>query len=348
MFCLCSATRDVQSSSSETRKSIPSSKAKSVKLPDTMKTTYQIAEVCGSGEFSTVYRVTTKDNYSFALKVVESKKQKSRSREAELLKELNCENCVHMYTCQEKDRSLFIIMDYIPLTLNDYNESLRAKAEKPSLLMVKLFAYQIFYGLAYLHKRGIAHRDICPENILIKERSGVLKLADFGSAKTVDPEASNSFDVGSLRYRAPEILYESPKYGCAVDIWSAGCVIAEMLLLRPLFGGQNANQQLTELVKILGHPSDDDFACVESSAIIVTAKRTSTLKKEMPAWTPPDVVDLLEKVLVYNPEKRLTAEECLTHSAFDELFSGKKAKMTNGHSIPKLTRTVEGVQSEQS
>ena len=242
---------------------------------------------------------------------------------------------------QEKDRSLFIVMDYIPLTLADYNESLKTKMEKPHILMVKLLAYQIFYGLAYLHKHGIAHRDICPDNILIKERNSIVKIADFGSAKVLDPESSNSFDVGSIKYRAPEILYESSKYGVSIDVWSAGCIVAEMLLLRPLFGGQTASQQLTEIVKILGHPSEDDFECTECGAIIVTAKKTTSLKQELPSWTCPELIDLLEKIIIYNPDKRLTAEQCLQHPAFDELFSDERVKLPNGHSMPKLSRIVE-------
>lgn len=341
MICLCSATRDVQRCPSESNRGDSSKKRKNVKLPDSMKTTYRVGDVCGSGMFSTVYRVTTKDNYEFALKVVDLKHQKSKTRETEIMRDLKCHNCIHMYMSQEKDRSLFIVMDYIPLTLTDYNESLKTKMEKPHILTVKLLAYQIFYGLAYLHKHGIAHRDICPDNILIKERNSIVKIADFGSAKVLDPEASNSFDVGSIKYRAPEILYESSKYGVSIDVWSAGCIVAEMLLLRPLFGGQTASQQLTEIVKILGHPSEDDFECTECGAIIVTAKKTTSLKQELPSWTCPELVDLLEKIIIYNPEKRLTAEQCLQHPAFDELFSDERVKLPNGHSMPKLSRVVE-------
>mmetsp|Transcript_3540 Transcript_3540/g.3484 ORF Transcript_3540/g.3484 Transcript_3540/m.3484 type:complete len:154 (+) Transcript_3540:259-720(+) len=136
------------------------------------------------------------------------------------------------YTKGDKDDEIYlnVVMDYIPETvyrvLKHYN---KMKQPVPTLL-VKLYAYQSFRALAYIHSLGICHRDIKPQNLLIDPTHHILKLCDFGSAKRVIKGEVNVSYICSRYYRAPELIFGATDYTYAIDVWSAGCVIAELLL----------------------------------------------------------------------------------------------------------------------
>lgn len=317
MSCLCSATKYAERCPANpslykytARKSLSE-----IKLPPQMSTTYRVVAIIDSGAYGTTYKVVTKDGFTFALKIVEIKK-KSATREGEIMRDLNCEYCVKSYYVLEDSNNLYIIMDYIPSTLENLTKKLRSEKKRPDLSQIKQFAFQMFTGLAYLHKMGIVHRDIKPDNLLINEATNSLKIGDFGLAKIITSASESSFYIGNRFYRAPELIYECTTYRTAVDIWSAGCVLAEMVLLKPLFYGSDTNDQRNHIIKYLGPPSDDDFSGFEYSSIIITAKQTHSIRSVMPAWTPPELVDLLEAILVYNPDKRPTAEQCLQFPYF--------------------------------
>jgi glycogen synthase kinase 3 beta len=112
-------------------------------------------------------------------------------------------------------------------------------------------------GLAYAHSMGICHRDIKPANLLVDPKTHQLKLADFGSAKRLVAETMNAAYITSRHYRAPELIFGATGYTQAIDIWSAGCVIAELYLGEPLFQGENGVDQLVEIIKVLGTPTRD-------------------------------------------------------------------------------------------
>lgn len=146
-------------------------------------------------------------------------------------------------------------MDYVPETvyrvLKHYN---KMKQAVPNLL-VKLYAYQGFRALAYIHALGLCHRDIKPQNLLIDPLNHVFKLCDFGSAKRIISGESNVSYICSRYYRAPELIFGATDYGQHIDVWSLGCVIAELLLGQPLFPGESGVDQLVEIIKVLGTPT---------------------------------------------------------------------------------------------
>ena len=123
------------------------------------------------------------------------------------------------------------------------------------ILLVKLYSYQIMRSLAYIHAIGITHRDIKPQNLLVDTNTHTLKLCDFGSAKRlVRGEPSVSY-ICSRYYRAPELIFGATEYNSQIDVWSAGCVVAELMLGQPVFPGESGVDQLVEIIKVLGTPT---------------------------------------------------------------------------------------------
>ena len=124
--------------------------------------------------------------------------------------------------------------------------------------MTKLYSYQLLRALNYIHRHNVMHRDIKPQNLLIDPTCHVLKVCDFGSAKKIDEENKQSVSyITSRYYRAPECMVGSRDYGTAIDIWSAACVIGELILGKPLFKGEMAHSQLIEIIKKLGSPTEE-------------------------------------------------------------------------------------------
>lgn len=130
------------------------------------------------------------------------------------------------------------------------------------LFLIKMYSYHMFRGLAYIHSIGICHRDIKPHNVLVDPVKHVAKLCDFGSAKKLLPDESSVAYICSRYYRAPELIFGCTQYTNAIDVWSVGCVIAEMVLGRPLFPGGSGVDQLVEIVKILGTPTKEQVVAM--------------------------------------------------------------------------------------
>ena len=115
-------------------------------------------------------------------------------------------------------------------------------------------------ALNYIHRLNVMHRDIKPQNLLIDPSCHILKVCDFGSAKKISPEEETSVSyITSRYYRAPELMFGARKYNHTIDLWSAGCVVAELLLGEPLFKGEMAHSQLIEIIKKLGSPSEEQI-----------------------------------------------------------------------------------------
>ncbi|XP_010174457.1 glycogen synthase kinase-3 beta-like, partial [Antrostomus carolinensis] len=154
---------------------------------------------------------------------------------------------------------LNLVLDYVPETVyrvaRHYS---RAKQTLP-MIYVKLYMYQLFRSLAYIHSFGICHRDIKPQNLLLDPDTAVLKLCDFGSAKQLVRGEPNVSYICSRYYRAPELIFGATDYTSSIDVWSAGCVLAELLLGQPIFPGDSGVDQLVEIIKVLGTPTREQI-----------------------------------------------------------------------------------------
>jgi p38 MAP kinase len=179
---------------------------------------------------------------------------------------------------------------------------------------IQYFLYQILRGLKYVHSAGVVHRDLKPSNILVNENCD-LKICDFGLARIQDPQMTGY--VSTRYYRAPEIMLTWQKYDVAVDIWSTGCIFAEMLEGKPLFPGKDHVNQFSIITELLGTPPDDviETICSENTLRFVQSlpKRQRVPFSEKLRCNDESALDLLEKMLVFDPRKRINAPECLSH-----------------------------------
>ncbi|XP_075993763.1 serine/threonine-protein kinase NLK [Genypterus blacodes] len=188
----------------------------------------------------------------------------------------------------------------------------------------KVFLYQILRGLKYLHSAGILHRDIKPGNLLVNSNC-VLKICDFGLARVEESDESRHMtqEVVTQYYRAPEILMGSRHYSNSIDIWSVGCIFAELLGRRILFQAQSPIQQLDLITDLLGTPSMEAMrtACEGARAHIVRGphKQPSLpVLYTLSSQATHEAVHLLCRMLVFDPSKRISAKDALAHPYLDE------------------------------
>ncbi|KAJ7177629.1 protein kinase gsk3 [Mycena filopes] len=208
--------------------------------------------------------------------------------------------------------------------------------------------YQLFRSLAYIHSASIYHGDVEPHHLLFNPATGIVKLCDFGSAKHVPVRDSSLSSIASRYYRALEVIINSTEYTTTIDIWSAGCVIAELMLGQPIFPGESDVEQLMNITKILGEPSEEQvemmntdapapdpspFAKASLSDCHITLSNTA--RQVFHPSTPPEAIDLVSKLLVYTPTARPSAVEVMVHPFFDELRT-EGAQMPNGKPFPPL------------
>jgi len=198
-------------------------------------------------------------------------------------------------------------MELAPTNLDRAIRRLAAAGRTASTGHGKLYAYQMFRGLGYVHwTAGLCHRDVKPSNLLLYPSTGVLKLCDFGSAKDLSDGRPNSRYACSRRYRAPELLFDqpldAPDYTTAVDVWSAGCVYAELMAGVSLFPGTSTQHQ----------------------------RALVTRPPEFPSWAPADAVQLVTATLRFDPSARPTALEACDHECFDAI------RQSGGNRLPPL------------
>lgn len=185
--------------------------------------------------------------------------------------------------------------------------------------VVKSFLYQLLKGIAYCHQHRVLHRDLKPQNLLIS-RDGTLKLADFGLARAFGiPVRSYTHEVVTLWYRAPDVLMGSNTYSTPVDIWSVGCIFAEMVNGRPLFPGSNNEDQLHRIFKVLGTPAPTE-------GLTSLPQWRNNFKYYPPMkwkYIAPGLnelgLDLLSRMLAFDACDRISAKRAMQHPYFDDL-----------------------------
>ncbi|XP_017013230.2 glycogen synthase kinase-3 alpha [Drosophila takahashii] len=308
-----------------------------------------IRELIGSGAFGRVYKAQLDDSEQLVAVKQTLYNPKFCQREAEIMGQLIYHGNItrllmhSVVTLGVPPVSyILLIMEYMPMTLLDYiNHHLKQLETAEALIYVRILSYQIFRGLGYLHSLGICHRDIKPENLLMDNQKMVLKLSDFGSAKLLVPQEPSLSYICSRLYRAPELFAKCELYGCAVDIWSAGCVLAELLKGSPLFAShKHDRRQLRFMVSLLGSEGLERAPEIRSKCGDSLRARSSRLSWDLllNVAVPQDLSDLLNSCLVYESSARILPMVACGHSSYDELriMDALGLRMPNGYPLPPL------------
>jgi len=226
------------------------------------------------------------------------------------------------YQKEKTEVYLHLILGYMPETLSEVASSYSKKNQQMPLNHVQAYIWQLCRSLSYIHGLGICHRDIKPQNLLINSQTLQLRLCDFGSAKILVPREQNVAYICSRYYRAPELIFGAVYYTTAIDIWSTGCVFAELILGTPIFAGESGVDQLVEIIKVLGTPSRKQIHCMNPDYRDYNkfpAIKRHPWEKLFPADTPATVIDLIGKMLRYTPSHRVLPLEALCHPFFDSI-----------------------------
>ncbi len=219
---------------------------------------------------------------------------------------------------------LFLVFEYLDFDLKQFMHSKYGKGHPMPHELAKNFCYQILLGLQHCHANAVMHRDLKPQNLLVDAKTETIKLADFGLGRVFSlPVAKYTHEVVTLWYRAPEILLGTKCYSTAVDIWSVGCIFAEMLLGRSLFCGECELEQLLAIFRVLGTPTSETWPGVKSLRDwhVYPSWKGTPLCEAVKWPTMPDTkaVDLIKSMLVLDPAKRLTTMDALKHPYFDDI-----------------------------
>jgi serine/threonine protein kinase len=291
---------------------------------------YKCVKQIGNGAYAIVWEaVNIKNQQRVAIKQLVNLRDeltiKRSLREILLLKHFNNHpNIVHIFDVFVKSRKMeevFVVCELMETDLHSLIQSSKSLHAD----WYKLYTYQILCGLKCIHSAGVLHRDLKPKNILIN-KDGELKICDFGMGKAATTTLKMTLleQVATPYYRAPEgLLLKDQQYTEAVDVWATGCILGELILKRPLFPGKNNQELLDCIVEVLGTPSQEDLDAFPESGYKDYLK--SMPKKEKKDFSAlffgidPLTIELLEKMLVFNYNKRITVEQALEHPYFTEL-----------------------------
>lgn len=309
---------------------------------------YSDLKTIGNGSFGVVFQATlqrpTQEQIAIK-KVLQDKRFKNR--ELQIMRKLDHCNVVKLkyffHSMGDRGNSevyLHLVLEYMPETLYRIARTHSRTRQNLPMILVKLYMYQLFRSLNYIHSMDICHRDIKPQNLLLNPETGVLKLCDFGSAKSLVGGEPNVAYICSRYYRAPELIFGATDYTTKIDIWSAGCVMAELILGEPMFPGESGVDQLVEIIKVLGTPTREQMTAMNPN---YTEFRFPVIRNR--PWNrvfsgqiraPPEAATLVSCLLNYTPSARLTPLAACAHRFFDELRSSSTRLLPNGREFPPL------------
>ncbi|GFN21070.1 negative regulator of the PHO system [Aspergillus tubingensis] len=299
--------------------------APSTTMDKQQPSSFQQLEKLGEGTYATVFKGRNRQTGELvALKEIhldsEEGTPSTAIREISLMKELKHESIVSLYDVIHTENKLMLVFEYMDKDLKKYMDT-RADRGQLDQATIKSFMHQLLKGIAFCHENRVLHRDLKPQNLLINKK-GQLKLGDFGLARAFGiPVNTFSNEVVTLWYRAPDVLLGSRTYNTSIDIWSAGCIMAELYTGRPLFPGTTNEDQLIKIFRLMGTPSERSWPGISQLPEYKPnfhVYATQDLSLILPQIDPLGL-DLLSRMLQLRPEMRISAQDALVHPWFRDL-----------------------------
>ncbi|KAJ6996154.1 hypothetical protein NC653_012906 [Populus alba x Populus x berolinensis] len=291
--------------------------------------TFEKIDKIGSGTYSNVYKARDLlTGKVVALKKVrfdnlEPESVKFMAREILILRRLNHPNVVKLegLVTSRMSCSLYLVFEYME---HDLAGLAASPAVKFTEAQVKCYMHQLLSGLEHCHKRGVLHRDIKGSNLLI-DNEGILRIADFGLASFFDPNHKHPMTsrVVTLWYRPPELLLGATDYGVSIDLWSAGCILAELLAGKPIMPGRTEVEQLHKIYKLCGSPSDEYWkkSRLPNATLFKPREPYKRCIRETFKDFPPSSLPLIETLLAIDPVERQTAAAALKSEVSYDIFN---------------------------
>ncbi|CAI2350302.1 unnamed protein product [Caenorhabditis sp. 36 PRJEB53466] len=300
-----------------------------------------------SGVFSNVYRGNLREPYEKTVAIKKTWPEKGE-RNFEFIFLTGRERSKHKNVIQmifafshnyDNDKKVCesYVFDYMPNTLA---EVIR---QKLSDIDVRLYTWQMFSGLKYLEEHKVVHRDLKPVNILVDHATAYLKISDFGSAKILEKGKPNNFYQVTRFYRPPELLMKAQEYDASVDVWSAGCIIAEMIRRHVVFPGRDSAHQLKLYCRCFGAPTDAEVRAMKAGERLEPElwkfQRGGGLQRLVTDATPEQLA-FMKRILVYPPDKRLRGKLLLQDDFFRPLFRNGAVRQ-NGQKISEVITAAD-------
>ncbi|ODV94973.1 hypothetical protein PACTADRAFT_50809 [Pachysolen tannophilus NRRL Y-2460] len=315
---------------------------------------FQQLEKLGEGTYATVYKGRNRGTGQLvAMKEIsldsEEGTPSTAIREISLMKELKHENVVTLYDVIHTENKLTLVFEYMDQDLKQYMDSSgynNSGALDPQI--VKSLMFQLLRGIMFCHDNRVLHRDLKPQNLLLNNK-GELKLGDFGLARAFGiPVNTFSNEVVTLWYRAPDVLMGSRNYSTSIDMWSAGCILAEMFTGKPLFPGNSNDDQLLKIFRIMGTPNERTWPGVS---------QYPNFKNNFNVFIPQDLrsiipgidplaLNLLQGLLQMRPEARISARQALQHPWFNEFTNPLNSQPIPTHSVGSQQQQQQQAQAQ--
>ena len=297
-------------------------------------TQYIAVERLGKGTYGTVYKVKKKGTEKYyAIKKIKNEMDNegipsTALREIAILKKMKYPNVVNVENIAFGKHNIELCLEYCKYDLKKLIDCKKHDGCFYTVKFIKNMMFQLLKGVEHLHSHKILHRDLKPQNILVDENGWILKLADFGLSRVYSiPIRPYTKEVLTLWYRAPEMMLGINNYAIGLDIWSIGCIFAELYLGKPLFMGDSEIDQLFKVMQVYGTFNEltlpgykafpyfnQDFPYWEGIGLKnYIAKRNHIIPMDDIAF------DLLEKMLAIDPVNRITCKDALSHPYFKDV-----------------------------
>ncbi|XP_055487748.1 cyclin-dependent kinase 7 [Leucoraja erinacea] len=310
---------------------------------------YEKLDFLGEGQFATVYKAKDKntDNIVAIKKIKVGHRSEAKDginrtalREIKLLQELSHPNIIGLLDVFGYKSNISLVFDFM-------ETDLEVIIKDTSLVLtpanIKAYTLMTLQGLEYLHMHWILHRDMKPNNLLVDDK-GILKLADFGLAKSFgSPNRVYTHQVVTRWYRSPELLFGARMYGVGVDMWAVGCILAELLLRTPFLPGDSDLDQLTKIFEALGTPTEEKWPGMMSLPDYVSFKSfPGTPFEHIFRAAGDDLLELLQDLFTFHPNARVTATQALKKRYFSN-----RPGPTVGPQLPRPNGVTEVLKEQE-